>query len=153
MSARCASHPDVDAAVACGRCGRFLCEACVARPVPDLPPTGILCHACAAVLGAPPSRRASWAFGLSLFALGGTLVFPCVPILAVVLWPAAVFAGPIALALALGELAAVRRGEAPSRGERTARSARNIALAQLVLVVALVVLAFALRGMNLVRVD
>lgn len=144
-SARCSTHAEAEALVACGRCGRFLCEACVAAPIPDLPALGTHCPECAAKLGASPSRRARWSLGLGVFAFTGTLGGACIPVLNLVLLPAALLSGPLALGLSLAELAAIRRGDAPPRGERPARLARWLALAHLGLVALLLVVLFALR--------
>ena len=97
------------------------------------------------MVGAAPSRRARWSLGLGLFALAGTLVGGCLPVVHFVVLPAALASGPVALVLALTELAAIRRGDAPLRGERPARQARWLALVHLTCVAVLVVAMFALR--------
>lgn len=101
-----------------------------------------MCRAeCAAKLGAPPSRRAKWSFGLSVFALVGTFAGCLIPVIHFVVLPTALVAGPVALVLSLSELAAIRRGEAPIRGERAARQARTLALLHVGFVSALTVAA------------
>jgi len=97
--ARCAKHAERPATGVCSRCGDYLCGLC-GRRVGD----ALQCSSCAERGATEHSRRAAQALVLGVCAVHGLFLL-----------------APLALSLALRELSAIGRGEAPAGGRDLAR--------------------------------
>jgi hypothetical protein len=95
--ARCGDHPDVQAKVICGRCGKFLCAACITPRA-----GGIFCPPCSKRF-LPNLDASALSVGAVICAFAG---FGCAPL------------GLLAVALAIVDIAKVSRGSAPRGGWR-----------------------------------
>jgi hypothetical protein len=111
--ARCAKHEARPATGVCARCGDYLCGACGLR-VDDR----LCCSPCAARITREHSRRSELAFVFALLSVHG--LFPL---------------APVALALALAELAAIRAGHAPVGGRTLARAGLAFSLCSLAMAI------------------
>lgn len=110
-NARCAVHHEAPAVVVCTRCGAFACEACAV-----LTRAPLVCRACEPFLDARPSPWATWSVWLTAFGVAGLFCGPFVPLLNLLVVPAAVLSGPVGLVLAVIERRAINRREAPAAG-------------------------------------
>lgn len=126
QNAQCPRHPDQAATATCNRCGRFVCTTCL-----NVEASQTLCDECyQRKHSGKASGRAVGALVLGLVGLN------CMP-----------FLGILAIIMANAELAAIERGESPSKGANLAKGARILGWIEVGLMgmgaVAVVVMAIA----------